>query len=74
MEKFFPGKKLNKAVRAAKLLHQLTRKTVYVNEDFEEPWGFFISTAPPIHRGCLYCTIGGIKHEHQHGRKESGSR
>ena len=45
MEKFFLGEDLDRAERAARLLHRLTGKTVYINEDFgsdseDDPWAF----------------------------------
>lgn len=61
MEKFFLGEDLDRAERAARLLHILTGKTVYINEDFgsdreDDPWGFFVSTCPGKD---VYCEIGG---------------
>lgn len=65
MEKFFLGKDLAKAKRMAKLLHRLTGKTVYIEEDFgsnyeDDPWGFFVKTFPPMNRGNLYYRYGGV--------------
>ena len=64
MERFYPGDRLGYALRVAERLHRLTGKTVYVNEDFgsdreDDPWGFFVSTEPPMHLGCLYHKFGG---------------
>lgn len=61
MEKFYLGEELDKALRAANLLHRLTGKTIYLNEDFgsdrdDDPWGFFLSTNPDKY---VYCEIGG---------------
>ena len=63
MEKFFLGKDLIRAKRMARLLNKLTDKTIYIEEDFgsdrlDDPWGFFVRTLPPMHRGNLYCTFG----------------
>lgn len=59
-ELFFIGEEENKARRAARLLHRLTGKTVYLNEDFgngeDDPWGFFVSTTPDRN---VYTEIGG---------------
>lgn len=46
------------------MLSRLTGKVIYVNEDFgsnreDDPWGFFVSTFPPMHLGELYCKFGG---------------
>ena len=61
MEKFFLGEDLAKAERVARLLHRLTGRTIYLNEDFgseqeDDPWGFFVSTNAEKD---LYCQFGG---------------
>ena len=61
MEKFFLGEDLAKAERAARLLHRLTGRTIYLNEDFgseqeDDPWGFFLSTRAEKD---MYCQFGG---------------
>ena len=57
-EIFFDGDDLNKAERAARLLHAITKKPVYISEDFDDPWGFFVGTTEPIHSGSVYAVIG----------------
>ena len=63
MEKFFLGKDLIRAKRMARLFNKLTGRTIYIEEDFgserpDDPWGFFVRTLPPMHRGNLYCIFG----------------
>ena len=52
---------MEKARRAARLLHILTGKIIYLNEDFgsdreDDPWGFFVSTHPDRN---VYSQYGG---------------
>ena len=57
-EMFFDGNDLDRAERAARLLHAVTKKPVYVSEDFCEPWGFFVGTTEPMHSGSIYAVVG----------------
>ena len=66
MEKFFVGADLEKAKRMARLLHKLTGKTIYLEEDFgserdDDPWGFFVRTLPPEHHENLFCKFDDDK-------------